>query len=395
MQTSPQSAKADFLSAMAASIADTTFVRLTLGKALRGTNMTRCVATPVDVKQQLQLRIVTSTATKDTTEIVPIEKAITDLAIKIGGDFLSATLFTRERDTTLIYNKRLEPRLTHSKATQTERQPTAHNRAKQYAVDPSQPFLRELGVTTSEGMVKPTMYPKFKQICHFIEIVDDVIRSTPLHTATTISAVDIGSGKGYLTFALYDYLTSRLGKQCTMTGIEARADLAASSNALARRLAYSGLSFEAERADTATPSPVDMVLALHACDTATDDAIFRGISQSAAVIICAPCCQHELAPQLSEANSALRGLMRYGLLRQRQADLVTDAARSLLLEAFGYKSKIIEFVSTEHSGKNLLIVGTKSSDVQREASRRQYEDLKALFGFRSQRLDQLLSAWRS
>ena len=135
---------------------------------------------------------------------------------------------------------------------------------------------------------------------------------------------------------------------------------------------------------------LDILIALHACDTATDDAIHLGIAGNAGLIVCAPCCQHEIAPQLTAANSPIEGLLKFGLLKQRQADLVTDAARALLLEANGYEVRIIEFVSTEHSAKNLMIAAVKSETVDRKAAAAQYERLAAFAGFGQQRLGELI-----
>ena len=206
-----------------------------------------------------------------------------------------------------------------------------------------------------------------------------------------LSVIDIGSGKGYLTFALYDYLTAHLAKQARVTGIEVRPELVQFCNDLASRLKFKDLSFEAATAAQTEVAPVDLLIALHACDTATDDAIFHGIRGNAALIVTAPCCQHELAPQLAKPADALQGITKYGLFKQRQADLVTDAARCLLLESQGYKVKVIEFVSTEHTAKNLMIAGFRSNEVNREAARRQYDALKASMGFKTQRLEERLA----
>ena len=171
-----------------------------------------------------------------------------------------------------------------------------------------------------------------------------------------------------------------------MTGIEVRSDLVQFCNGLARELGFSGLSFEAAEADKTSAKSVDIVIALHACDTATDDAMAFGIKAGAKLILAAPCCQHELAPQLNEPFDGLKGLIKYPLFKQRQADLVTDAARALLLEASGYKVKVIEFVSTEHTSKNILIAAVKSANVDRDLAREQYRSLKAAAGFSTQHL---------
>jgi hypothetical protein len=383
---------AKFIAAFRDSFLQQSFVKLTLGKVRGGTDLKRCVVTPIDVRGERRLKVVTSHARKDVTQIHDLAGAVADVEPLIGTPFLSATLATTAETLTLTYNKRREAKLTRSKAVVTRAAPMVHDRAKSYAVNAGRPYLEALGLATTDGVIKPAMFPKYKQISRYIEIVDDVLKASPLADAASIRIVDIGSGKGYLTFALYDHLTSRRGLSVLMTGIEVRSDLVAFCNDLAATLSFSGLHFEAAEAAAAAVAGVDAVIALHACDTATDDAIFQGIVADAAVIITAPCCQHELAPQLAGCDQALKGLARFGLFRQRQADLFTDAARALLMEAHGYKVKVIEFVSTEHTAKNLMIAGVRSGAVDREAAHRQYEALKSLAGFTSQHLERRLSS---
>ena len=384
--------KQTFLDALQASLAAETFVKLTLGKFRGDGPAQTCVVTRVVVRDKASLRFVFRHKSNDVTQIKSLDEGIAYLASLVGESYLSATLFTSEKDTTLSFNKRREAQLTTAKPAFATPATTEHNRSKQYVVDPARPYLKHLGLTLDDGRVKPSMYPKFKQICHFIEIIDDLIRQSPLQTSQALSVTDIGSGKGYLTFALYDYLTAHLAKQARVTGIEVRSELVQFCNDLVGKLKFKGLSFEAAAAAQTEVAPVDLMIALHACDTATDDAIYHGIKGNAALIVTAPCCQHELAPQLSKPADALQGITKFGLFKQRQADLVTDAARCLLLESQGYKVKVIEFVSTEHTAKNLMIAGVRSNDINRDAARRQYEALKSSMGFKTQRLEERLGS---
>jgi SAM-dependent methyltransferase len=368
-------------------LADGTFVRITLGKYRGPGDVQKAVIALVTLKEARHLRVVTSQSRKDVTEIFPVDEGLQKIAGLAGSAFLSATLFTTAKDVTLIFNKKKKAKLSEGKPTFKVAPPsTAHNRVKQYAVDPASSYLKGLGISQADGTVKPSMYPKFKQICHFVDIADDLLRESDLSDRKKISVVDIGSGKGYLTFALYDHLTARLGKDARVIGIEVRPDLVTFCSALAKTSGFNGLSFAASAAG-AHKNQADMVMALHACDTATDDALAQGILGQSALIICAPCCQHELAPQIGMTDEALAGLMKFGLFKQRQADLVTDAARALLLEASGYKVKVIEFVSTEHTAKNILIAAVRSATVDRAAARQQYAALKALMGFETQHLE--------
>ena len=338
--------KVAFLGAVETAFNARTFVRLTLGKYRGEGEQRKAAASPVEIKGQLQLRFVESRGSKDFTTIRSLADALDELGGQLGEVYLSATLFSTARDWTLSYSKKRKAQLTSGKPTQATAVSTGHNRQKATVVDPARPWLRHLGLTLADGRVAPSMFPKFKQINHFVEIIDDVLGATPDLFGRQVTGVDIGAGKGYLTLALYDYLTARRGLQCELTGIEQRPELVSFCNDLATKVQFSGLKFVAALAADTRREALDFLIALHACDTATDDAIAQGVLANAKLIVVAPCCQHELAPQLSASNDVIAGIARFGLLKQRQADIVTDAARALLLEASGYKTRIVEFVST-------------------------------------------------
>jgi protein-L-isoaspartate O-methyltransferase len=384
--------KAKLLTELEQSFKTGTFVRLTLGKFRGAGEAQKLVVTLVDLKGAIHLKFVTSLDRKDITQNLAIAEGVATIGGRLGKDFLSATLFTTTRDHTLTYSKKKVPHLTQAMPTFPVAPAADHNRTKTYIVDPARGYLKVLGVTLDDGRVKPSMYAKFKQICHFIEIADGLIHESEIKAHDAISVTDIGSGKGYLTFALYDHLTATLGRRANVTGIEVRQDLVATCNAAATRAGFTQLVFEAAEARTAKARTLDIVVALHACDTATDDAIYTGIMSGARLIIAAPCCQHELAPQLTKFDAGFAGLMKFGLFKQRQADLVTDAARCLLLEASGFRVKVIEFVATEHTAKNILIAGVRSAKTDRAEAERQYAALKAWAGFETQHLEQLLKS---
>lgn len=383
---------AELIGGLRTCLADGTFLKITLGK-YRGVGETRkCVGTLVMYKGVPHVRLVTSRGTQDHTEHAPVDAAVEKLSALIGSDYLNAVLFTANEDVTLAYSKKRVGRLTRAKPTMTAAPATGHNRQKAYLVDTHARYLTLLGVTDADGQVKPSMYAKFRQICRFVEILDQLVAGSKLKDASAPVIVDIGSGKGYLTFALHEHFMRRLGKAPLTRGIESNGVLAEKCNAIVARCDIAGLEFEAARADSQAPARVDILIALHACDTATDDAILLGINGQAEMIICAPCCQHEIAPQLETRGSQLAGLLKYGLLRQRQADLFTDACRALLLEAHGYDVRLIEFVSTEHTSKNLMIAAVRSGSVDRNAAAAQYEQLAAIAGFKHQRLNDALES---
>ena len=378
--------KAAFLAAVAEAIEKESFIKLALGKFRGEREPSKAVATLVLLKGRPHLKLVTSFARKDDTKTFTPAEGVERFGALLGAAYQSATLFSTSRDMTLTYSRKREAHLSAGKPTLTLSASRTHDRAKTHLVAPERPYLKVLQVTDAEGRVKPTMQGKHRQICRFIEIADALLKESGIAHNTTLSVVDIGSGKGYLTFALYDHLTTTLGRDCRMMGIELRSDLVDFCNGVARELGFSGLSFVAVEAHKADAASVDVVIALHACDTATDDAMAFGVGANASLILSAPCCQHELAPQLKDVADGLKGLIKYPLLKQRQADLITDAARALLLEASGYKVKIIEFVSTEHTPKNILIAALKSDAVDRDGARRQYRSLKAATGFSTHHL---------
>jgi hypothetical protein len=382
--------KATFLASLRESLDRETFVKLSLGKSQGNEAARKVRITLVDIQAAMHLRFLFQFPSRDITENHNLDRGCEKIAALIGSHYLSANLFTTVADLGLLYNKRGQSTLLRSKPTTQIKPSVDHNRKKNHVVEVGKDFLVQLDVTSPSGQLKPTMASKFKQINRFIEIVDELVRESTLSEQPKIRVVDIGSGKGYLTFALYDFFSSKRHKEISVVGIECRPELVALCNQISQRLAFKQLQFQAGQANQVDLGDVDIMIALHACDTATDDAIFRGIEAKSSIIICAPCCQHEIAPQLPKDNESLIGIYRFGLLKQRQADLVTDACRALLLESVGYRVKVIEFISTEHTNKNLMIAAVRDAKVNRSAAAAQYHRLKSLFDFQEHELERLL-----
>jgi SAM-dependent methyltransferase len=235
------------------------------------------------------------------------------------------------------------------------------------------------------------MEAKHAQIHRFVEILADLLSASPLRERGELSAVDMGAGKGYLTFALYDYLYRVRGARARVSGVEAREELVALCNRVAREVGFGGLSFRRGSVLTEALGRVDLVVALHACDTATDEALYRGIRAGASLIVCAPCCHKELRPQMRCRVDGLDAVLKSGILLERQAELVTDGVRALLCEAMGYRTRVFEFVAAEHTSKNLMIAAVKRAGPARAAeARARVAALKRAFGFGRQRLEELL-----
>ncbi len=240
----------------------------------------------------------------------------------------------------------------------------AHNRQKQYILDASKPidFLVDLGVQSKDGSINKSKYDKFKQINRYLEFVRDILPH--LDKGKEIRIIDFGCGKSYLTFALYYYLNKIEGYNLSVVGLDLKEDVIESCNRLSKKYGYDKLRFlHGDIATYEDTQDVDMVVSLHACDVATDYALAKAISWNAKVIFAVPCCQHEVNKQL--ASPLLAPALKYGVIKERIAALLTDAIRANLLEEQGYDTAILEFIDMEHTPKNLLIRGVKKSKMRK------------------------------
>jgi len=364
-----------------------TLVKLTLGTARGGdATLRNIIARPVTLRAGPRLAVLFRHTTRDVTRNLALGEAVAELAAWLGRDFGSAHLFTTAHEWELHWPADGAPRLRQYPPKHCTPADPRHDRAKARLIEPgTAPWLHALGVTTAEGRVCNGMEAKFRQIQKFTEILGHSLAQLPPPPTRPLRLVDMGCGKGYLTFAAYDWLR-RAGREPQVRGVEARADLVALGNRVAREHGCAGLRFEPGTIATTELESVDVLVALHACDTATDDALAKGVRAGAALILAAPCCHRELRPQL-RAGPALGGLLRYGILRERQAELVTDALRAALLEWAGYDTRVFEFIAPEHTAKNLMIAATRrAEDRPRAPLAAAVRDLAAFFGLRSQRL---------
>lgn len=265
-----------------------------------------------------------------------------------------------------------------------------HNRTKQYILKEGQvvDFLVGLGVQTPDGKISKNRYDKFKQINRYLEFIEDVLDKLP--NDRTVRIIDFGCGKSYLTFAMYYYLHVVEGRDIKVTGLDLKKDVIEHCNNLARKLNYDKLSFE--RGDIATyegESAVDMVVSLHACDTATDYALEKAIKWGASVIMAVPCCQHEINKQIK--NDELKPVLKYGIIKERISALMTDALRANLLEQSGYDAQILEFIDMEHTPKNILIRAVKNKNMKPAGRSSDISRIKESFNL-DPTLDRLLNS---
>lgn len=328
----------------------------------------RVAVKPVEIRGERRYQFEYRHGAKATHKNLPPQEASAHLAALLTA-FRQAVL--RSPDADHLFVRRKDRTSVRTCPPTAAPAPAAHDRPKERMIPDGVPcdFLIRLGVMTESGKVIASRYDKFRQVNRFLEMVADV--ADRLDSSQPITVVDFGSGRGYLTFGLYHYLRRIRGLGANVHGVEARADLVDECAGIARDLAMEGLSFHEGGIRSYDPADrADMVVALHACDTATDDALARAVDWQARVILAAPCCQHELRDQVR--NDRMRPLLKHGILRERLAALVTDALRAQWLELSGYSVQVLEFVESEHTPKNLLIRAVRQ-DHMPDSARREAE----------------------
>ncbi|WP_316842816.1 SAM-dependent methyltransferase [Pedobacter gandavensis] len=390
-----------FQEQLAESISLNTFLKVSLGnyqgndKELKNVYVRR-----VKIKRADMLSFTYRNKTRDIVKNFPIPEGITMVSHFISNDFKACTLFTTEKEVILEHGKNhviavRERILTgDGKAVPT----LAHNKEKKRLIQPAgKPYLQELKITDAEGNVFKNAQDKYKQINQYVEILSSLIKELPENSIRKV--VDMGSGKGYLTFALYDYLHQVLKLNTKVTGVEYRDDLVSLCNGIAKSSGFNGLDFVPGTIQDYQVDAIDLLIALHACDTATDDAIFKGIKANASLIVVAPCCHKQVRREMDKAKvkNEVSVLTKYGIFMERQAEMVTDAIRALILEYFGYKTKVFEFISDAHTPKNVLVVGVKSAKLSGKALEQKQTEIKqklaetkAYFGIGYHHLERLL-----
>lgn len=367
-------------------------IKITLGnKKDKAAELKNVFIKIISIKNTHKLSFVYRYPTKDITKNFDIPEGIILIEKLLQTDFLNADLFTASNDYYLSQDEKGIVKMITKPPTLSAKAGTQqHDKQKIRIVETAnKTYLHQLGITTAGGLVKKDMQDKYKQINRYIEIIEGIVKD--LQFSNRLSVMDMGCGKGYLTFALYDYLCNTLKKEATITGVEIREDLVNTCNKIAAASDFNKLHFEKGTIADATLTTIDILIALHACDTATDDAIYKGIQANAKVIICAPCCHKQIRRQM-KPNNVLSSITKHGILLERQAEMVTDSIRALLMEANGYKTKVFEFIATEHTPKNVMIVGIKNENAvdKKEENLEKVKALKALFNIEKHYLEKLL-----
>ena len=342
-------------------------VQLVLSNAADPAKGTKCKVRPVRIKGEIFFQETMYIGTQVFHSNRRREECVDRLEELFETGFRQAAANCIGEDVTILVSRKGKVTVRRRKKAQQEtldrRPELEHNRTKQYILQDGKPvdFLVGLGVQSPDGKVSKAYYDKFRQINRYLEFIEDVCDKLP--TDRTIRIIDFGYGKSYLTFAMYYYLHVLQGRDIRVTGLDLKADVIRHCNELAQKLQYTKLDFlvgdikQYEGEDS-----VDMVVSLHACDTATDYALQKAVQWGAGVIMAVPCCQHELNRQIR--NDLFAPVLRYGIVKERMAALLTDALRAELLEQQGYDTQILEFIDMEHTPKNLLIRAVKSSGMR-------------------------------
>ncbi len=378
----------EFITLFEASLSDDSFVKLSLDHykgnepGLKSIHLRRIL-----VKREEKLSFTYRYKTRDIVKNYGKVDAVLNIHEALQNGFELGALCTTIFD--IVLDKKSLKRKSPS---HTEQPSLDHDRNKARLIAPEgKSYLQALGVTDATGHVFKGAQDKFRQINKYVEILSGLIKHIPKDKVKKI--VDMGAGKGYLTFALYDYLAGA-GFQTDVIGVEYRKDLVDLCNKIADDTGYKGLKFAEGTVMDFDCSNANIVIALHACDTATDDAIYKGIKAGAELIVVAPCCHKQIRREIESqpVHNELDFLMKHGTFVERQSEMVTDGLRAMILEYYGYSTKVFEFISDSHTPKNVMIVGTKSSSNTSKSPDilEKIRAAKSFFGIDQHHLEKLL-----
>ncbi len=364
------------------------FVKLTLSKPIRKSeDLANVYIRLVYIKDTPNLQFTNRYKTNDQVSNYLFEDAFPIIEELLLNSFRLATFFTLKEDLLVFVSKKKKISFKVNAPSFTNKPPEVHDRPKVKYVQNTQ-FLKDLGIFDEKGNVIPKMADKYRQINKYLEIIEAQLKSVTLPKQVQI--VDMGSGKGYLTFALYDYLVNQKELDVTITGIELRNNLVDFCNEVAQKNKFENLNFEAKPIEEYDNGKIDILIALHACDIATDFAIAKGIKADASLIICAPCCHKQIRQQL-KGKEFKNPILKYGIFKERMFEMVTDTIRSLILERNNYKTQVFEFISSEHTAKNVMLIGGKhNKKIDKTILQNKINSLKEEFEIKYHELENLL-----
>ncbi|NOR46301.1 MAG: methyltransferase [Candidatus Delongbacteria bacterium] len=381
-----------FIKELTQSLKNKIFVKLILSKPYeKGSDLKKVTVKIVEIKATPMLSFLYNHKTKDITKNHSFKEAEKEINNLLTNEMRNCVLFTTESNIDLNISKKKKVLISRSKPIYKSLIEPEINRMKKRNINiENNAYLQKLGVTTKNNVLAKNMQGKFKQINRFVETIDDLINSSNLKDAKKITVTDMGSGKGYLTFAVYDHLKNNLKVNAEVTGVELRQGLIDTCNGIAKECMFSGLKFVQGTINDYAGQVSQMLIALHACDTATDDAIFKGITSNVEIIVVSPCCHKQVRKEFN-ITGELKEITQHGILEERMAEMVTDTMRAMILEAYGYKTKIFEYISDEHTHKNLMISAVKTDQkTNKDEILNRLTALKKTFGIKNFYLENLL-----
>ena len=378
-----------FLNQVSMAAEQSSLVKMTLSKpAQKHDELRNVYVKPVLIKEKRLFAFTYHYERRDEVKNYDASQMLDILNEMLPNRFLNAVLFTVNEDVTLLVSSKGKATIQTKRVQECREQNLEHDKQKARLINPANPWWYQLGLTTREGKITADMQHKFKQIYKYAEIVESLIK--PMKFDGTVHIADMGAGKGYLTFALYELLTQKLNMDVDIKGVEIRPDLVLKINEIIKSSGLKGLEFVESSIEAYHPEKLDVLIALHACNTATDDAIASGIKAGAELIVCAPCCHKQIRQEM-EHSGRYDAITRYGIFLERQAVMITDTIRALVLEYFGYKTQVMEFIEMEHTPKNVLLVGRKTSKNAKDPKiLQQIADLKARYGIERHYLETVL-----
>ena len=378
-----------FLNRVLDAAGQSTLVKMTLSKpANKHDELRNVYVKPVLIKEKRLFAFTYRYERRDETKNYDAAQMVEVLKELVPNRFLNAVLFTVTEDVMLLVSSKGKATIQTKKVQETREQNLDHDKQKSRLINPANPWWYQLGLTTREGKITADMQHKFKQIYKYVEIVESLIK--PMKFDGTVHIADMGAGKGYLTFALYELLTQRLNLDVDIKGVEIRPDLVLKINEIIKSSNLKGLEFVESSIEAYRPEQLDVLIALHACNTATDDAIAKGIRAGAELIVCAPCCHKQIRQEM-ERSGKTDVITRYGIFMERQAVMITDTIRALMMEYYGYKTQVMEFIEMEHTPKNVLLVGRKTGkEPDRLIISKEISDLKQRYGIQRHYLETIL-----
>ena len=378
-----------FLNSVSKAAEQSTLVKMTLSKPVQKHDELRNIyVKPVLIKEKRLFAFTYHYERRDEVKNYDASQMLEILEEMLPKRFMNAVLFTVSEDVTLLVSSKGKATIQTKKVQECREQNLEHDKQKARLINLANPWWYQLGLTTREGKITADMQHKFKQIYKYAEIVESLVK--PMKFEGTVHIADMGAGKGYLTFALHELLTQRLNLDVDIKGVEIRPDLVLKINEIIKSSGLKGLEFVESSIEAYHPEKLAVLIALHACNTATDDAIASGIKAGAELIVCAPCCHKQIRQEM-ERSGKVDAITRYGIFLERQAVMITDTIRALILEYFGYKTQVMEFIEMEHTPKNVLLVGRRTLKNTKDPKIvLQIKDLKAQYGIETHYLETAL-----